>query len=71
MMRTPQTVDDYIALLQAVKEKYGNLRVHSVSDGNVGDEGAYYDFDDIMVTSPPQSLIRDNDVSESYLLFVH
>ena len=70
-MRTPQTVDDYITLLQAVKEKYGNLRVHSVSDGNVGLECEYYDFEDIRVSLATQSLIRDNDVSESYLLFVH
>jgi hypothetical protein len=70
-MKTPQTVDDYILLLQEVKEKYGNLQVRRVSDDYVNDEALYFDFEDIMVTSPPQSLLRDNDVTESYLLFVH
>jgi len=70
-MKTPQTVDDYILLLQAVKEKYGNLQVRRVFEENVNDSDDYYDFEDIMVASPPQSLLRDNDASESYLLFVY
>lgn len=71
IMKTPQTVDDYILLLQAVKEKYGNLQVRRVFEENVNDSDDYYDFEDIMVASPPQSLLRDNDASESYLLFVY
>jgi hypothetical protein len=70
-MKTPQTVDDYILLLQAVKEKYGNLQVRRAFDENVNDPDEYYDFEDIMVTSPPQSLLRDNNADESYLLFVY
>lgn len=70
-MKTPQTVDDYIALLQAVREEYGNLQVRRTFDDSLNDPDGYYDFEDIMVTSPPQSLIRDNDVTAGYLLFVH
>ena len=71
MSKTPQTISDFIALLTAVKEKYGDLKVRRVYEDYVNDCDEYYEFTDIVVNSP-QSLIYDtNNNDESYLLFVY
>ena len=65
--QTPDTIQDFIDLLIATKEKYGNLKVRRVWRH---DDSEYDEFNDIVVTHSPQSLIRDTKCSESYLLFV-
>jgi len=71
MSRNPQTVNDLIALLNEVREKYGNIQVRRVCDSEIGDVDEYYGFEDIVVTAPPQSLIRDNkNTNYTYLVFV-
>lgn len=69
---TPQTISDFIKLLTAAKEQYGDLKVRRVNDCEVHNEEEYYDFEDVVVTSQPKSLIRDNafNDTETYFLFV-
>jgi len=72
MASTPQTISDFIALLTAVKEKYGDLKVRRVYEDYVNDCDEYYEFTDIVVNASPQSLIHDEHKDdESYLLFVY
>lgn len=66
----PETVDDYITLLTAVKEKYGNLKVRRCNDGDVSDSDEYCHFEDIVVNQESQSLIHSGNNTESYLVFV-
>jgi hypothetical protein len=75
--QTPDTIQDFIDLLIATKEKYGNLKVRRVFTKHVlhpathlNDDSEYYEIDDVVVTHSPQSLIRDTKRSESYLLLV-
>jgi hypothetical protein len=69
---TPQTISDFIKLLTAAKEQYGDLKVRRVHDCDVHNEDEYYEFEDVVVTAAPKSLIRDNAYSDSetYFLFV-
>ena len=72
MTATPQTISDYIALLTAVKEKYGDLKVRLAEEVLKSAPEEYTDFVDISVYIPPQSLIHDtNNNDESYFLFVY
>ena len=66
----PETVQDFIDLLTAVKEKYGNIKVRRCNDDYTHDTDGYYHFEDIMVNQNPQSLIRSNSNTDSYLVFV-
>ena len=66
----PETVEDFIDLLTAVKAQYGNLKVRRCEDCDVNDADEYYNFDDIVVNQEPQSLIHNGNNKESYLVFV-
>jgi len=66
----PETVQDFIDLLTAVKEKYGNLKVRRCNCDNTHITEEYYHFEDIMVNQNPQSLILSNINTDSYLVFV-
>lgn len=69
--RQPETVSDFITLLQAVKEKYGDVKVRRVTDDYVNDPDEYYHFADVRISGNSQSLIYDEkDENETYLLFV-
>jgi hypothetical protein len=68
----PTTIDDYIALLKATREKYGNLQVRHVNSRNynVHDVDDYNEFVDVHVVVPPQSLVKgNNNTQNSYLVF--
>ena len=70
--KSPQSVSDFIALLEAVKDKYGDVQVRRVNERHyVRDENEYYEWDDFVVVSPSKFLINDdnNDV-DTYPLFV-
>jgi hypothetical protein len=69
---TPQTISDFIKLLTAVKEQYGDLKVRFVNEHYVQDEDEYSEFEDVVITSQPKSLIKDNSYSDTvpYFLFV-
>jgi hypothetical protein len=66
----PETVEDFIDLLIAVKAKYGNLKVRHCNDAEENCAEEYYHFDDIVVNQEAQSLIRSGNTKESYLVFV-
>jgi len=69
----PETLADFILLLTAAKEKYGNLKVRYVFEsGNVGDSDEYNEFEDIVIAGGVESLVRSNQSSdnERYFLFV-
>jgi hypothetical protein len=66
----PETVEDFIHLLTAVKAQYGNLKVRRCRDGDEYNTDVYVHFDDIAVNSAPQSLITSNNDKDSYLVFV-
>jgi hypothetical protein len=66
----PETVEDFIDLLIAVKAKYGNLKVRRCNDDEVNCAEEYYHFDDIVVNQEAQSLIRSGNNTDSYLVFV-
>lgn len=57
----PQTVDDFILLLQGVKEKFGgDTKVKYATDDTVGDYNKYQEFNDIILAGGNQSLVLDN-----------
>jgi hypothetical protein len=64
MSNQPKTVQDYIDLLVAVKEKYGNLEVQCASDisGAMGDDT--FSFYDVVVANRVQSLTRDDRIAD-------
>ena len=67
----PDTIQDFIDLLTAVKAQHGNLRVRRCNDDEVNNSEEYYTFEDIVVNQEAQSLIRScNNNEESYLVFV-
>jgi hypothetical protein len=69
----PDNLADFILLLTAAKEKYGNLKVRYVPESVcVGDSDEYREFDDIMIAGGVESLVRNNQSSdnERYFLFV-
>jgi len=73
MNQTPQTVSDFIALLTAVKEQYGDIVVRYASDKyEAASEGCRNEFKDILVVGGSKSLISDNNdaVEEPALVFV-
>jgi hypothetical protein len=65
------TIDDYIALLKATREKHGNLQVRTINSCSYGvnDVDDYTSFIDIHVILPPQSLLSNNNNQNSYLVF--
>ena len=67
----PHTIDDYIALLKATREKYGNLQVRTINSStyDVNDVEEYSEFNDLHVVLPPQSLLSNNNNHNSYLVF--
>jgi hypothetical protein len=68
----PHTIDDYIALLKATREKYGNLQVRNINTNSydVNDVDEYSEFNDLHVVVPPQSLLtNNNNTQNSYLVF--
>ena len=70
----PDNLADFILLLTAAKEKYGNLKVRYVSESySVNDSDEYYVFNDIVITGGTESLVRSNQSSddERYFLFVN
>ena len=70
----PETLADFILLLTAAKEKYGNLKVRYVpEDRYVGDIDEYCEFADIVIAGGVESLVRNNQSSdnERYFLFVN
>jgi hypothetical protein len=71
--QTPQTVSDFIALLTAVKEQYGDIVVRYASDKyEATSESCRSEFEDILVVGGIKSLIADNNdaVEEPTLVFV-
>ena len=70
--KSPQIVSDFIALLEAVKDKYGDVQVRYVNEQHqIKDEDEYYEWDDFVMVNPPHSLIKDdNNEDNTYLLFV-
>jgi len=73
MNSTPQTVSDFIALLTAVREEYGDIVVRYASDKyEATSEGCRNEFEDILVVGGCKSLITDNKdaVEEPALVFV-
>lgn len=70
----PDTLADFILLLTAAKEKYGNLKVRFISESNcVGDSDEYFQFEDVVIAGGVESLVRNNQSSndERYFLFVN
>lgn len=70
----PDNLADFILLLTAAKEKYGNLKVrYTPEDGYVGDSDEYCEFEDIVIAGGAKSLVRNNQSSdnERYFLFVN
>lgn len=70
----PETLADFILLLTAAKEKYGNLKVRYTTDGGcIGDSDEYCQFEDIVIAGGVESLVRSNQSSdnERYFLFVN
>jgi hypothetical protein len=70
----PDNLADFILLLTAAKEKYGNLKVRYLpEDGYVGDSDEYYQFADIVIVGGVESLVCLNKSSdnERYFLFVN
>jgi site-specific DNA-adenine methylase len=68
----PHTIDDYIALLKATREKYGNLQVRNINTNSydVNDVDEYREFNDLHVVVAPQSLLtNNNNTQNSYLVF--
>jgi hypothetical protein len=73
MNQTPQTVSDFIALLTAVKEQYGDIVVRYASDKyEATSEGCRNEFEDILVVGGSKSLISGNNdaVEVPALVFV-
>ena len=73
MNQTPQTVQDFIDLLTAVREEYGNISVRHASDRyEATSEGCRNEFEDILVVGGCKSLITDNNgaAEEPALVFV-
>ena len=69
----PDNLADFILLLTAAKEKYGNLKVRYVPDSNyVNNSDEYHEFEDIVIAGGVESLVRSNQSSdnERYFLFV-
>lgn len=70
-MKTPQTISDFIVLLTAVKEKYGDLKVRTTTSDYMNDNDYYSEFDDVVISPRIESLLHDNKYdNESYLLFI-
>jgi hypothetical protein len=70
----PETLADFILLLTAAKEKYGNLKVRYVPDSNyINNSDEYLEFDDFVIAGGVESLVRSNQSSdnERYFLFVN
>ena len=70
----PKTLADFILLLTAAKEKYGNLKVRYILDSDyVNDSDEYSEFEDIVIAGGAESLVRSNQSSdnERYFLFVN
>ena len=70
----PDNLADFILLLTAAKEKYGNLKVRYVpEDGCVGDSDEYCQYEDIVIAGGAESLVHDYQSSdnERYFLFVN
>ena len=70
--KSPQSVSDFIALLEAVKDKYGDVQVRYVTERyGFTDTSEYYEWDDFVMVNPPHSLVKDeNNEDNTYLLFV-
>ena len=62
MNSTPQTVSDFIALLTAVKEQYGDIQVrYSRSSSEAASDDCRLEFDDVVVVGGTKSLIRSTE----------
>ena len=62
MNQTPQTVSDFIALLTAVKEQYGDIQVrYSRSSSEAASDDCRLEFDDVVVVGGTKSLIRSTE----------
>jgi hypothetical protein len=62
------TIQDFIQLLTAVKEKYGNLKVRGTNAG-VGDYDTFYQWDDIKVVTQTSVLSDVQGDDTGYLVF--
>ena len=71
----PDNLADFILLLTAAKEKYGNLKVRYAPEScHVGDTDEYYQFSDVVIAGGVESLVRSDNCSsdnERYFLFVN
>jgi hypothetical protein len=71
----PDNLADFILLLTAAKEKYGNLKVRYAPESScVGDSDEYTMFSDVVIAGGVESLVRTNTYSsdnERYFLFVN
>jgi hypothetical protein len=66
----PVTISDFIQLLTAAKEKYGDLNVLHVRDGDNVEDAV--EFEDVIVTGGTTSLIRNRNIDneKSQLVFI-
>ena len=73
-MAQPKTLSDFIALLTAVKEQYGDIDVKYSTSGDVEATDEHYEFDDVvMIQNQVKSLVFDDkyyNKNDSYLLFM-
>ena len=70
----PDNLADFIVLLTAAKEKYGNLKVrYVIEDSYIGDSDDYCEIADIVIAGGVESLVHSNQSSdnERYFLFVN
>jgi len=62
MNQTPETVQDFIDLLTAVRNEYGNLEVRCSRDiGEAASEFCRYEFEDIVVVGGTKSLVHSDN----------
>lgn len=60
MSRRPETLQDWILLMQATKEKYGNLQVKLIYSDNSLENDEFSDLSDVLVQGAV-SLIKDDE----------
>ena len=68
----PETVQDFIDLLTAVKAKYGNIVVrYSRSSSEAASDDCRLEFEDIVVVGGTKSLLRsDGQIDSPGLVFI-
>lgn len=73
MTQTPQNIDDFIALLTAVRTQHGNLDVKwARNTSEAASDECRYEFEDVVVVGGTKSLIRSSDeqIDKPGLVFI-